>query len=157
MKLSSDLREFIGLLTSETVEYVIVGGHAVAWHGYPRFTGDIDFFVRASSENAAKILRVLDRFGFGDAGLAAGDFVTPDKIVQLGRPPNRIDLLTSISGVSFEDAWGHRISAELDGLVVPMISRDDLVRNKRASGRLKDQDDVQKLEASTEKPGNSST
>jgi hypothetical protein len=147
MKLSSDLREFIGLLASENVEYLVVGGHAVAWHGYPRFTGDIDFFVRASADNADKLLRVLDRFGFGTAGITAADLVQPEKIVQMGIPPNRIDLLTSISGVTFERAWSGRIAAELDGLTVPMIARDDLLANKRASGRLKDLDDLEKLGA----------
>jgi hypothetical protein len=103
--LQSDLSEFIGLLNSHKVEYVIVGGHAVAFHGHPRFTGDIDFFIRPTAENAERLLRVLDDFGFGSLGITAADLTEPGKVVQLGRPPNRVDILTSISGVDFESAW----------------------------------------------------
>ena len=108
MKLNQDLREFIALLNSTGVKYLIVGGHAVAFHGYPRFTGDMDFFVERSSENAQRIEEVLGQFGFAGLGLTARDFVQPEIVVQLGRPPHRIDLLTSIDGVRFEDAWPRR-------------------------------------------------
>lgn len=90
MKLQTDLREFIRLLNSRAVEYLIVGGHGVAFHGYPRFTGDIDFFVRPTPDNAARLVVVLGEFGFGQVGLDASTFTQPDKVVQLGRPPNRI-------------------------------------------------------------------
>jgi hypothetical protein len=146
MKLQVDLREFVELLNSRLVEYVIVGGHAVAFHGYPRFTGDIDFFVRPSSQNAARLLDVLATFGFGDVGLDEATFTQPDKVIQLGRPPNRIDLLTSISGLDFDEAWAGRIDAELDGIPVRFPSRDSLLRNKRAAGRAKDLADVEALE-----------
>ena len=145
MKLHKDLREFIGLLNSHGVDYLIVGGHAVAFHGYPRFTGDTDFFVRPTAKNAERLMRVLGAFGFGDIGLDIGTFTLPDKVVQLGRPPNRIDLLTSISGVGFEAGWDSRVAAELDGLPVWFIGREALLQNKRAAGRIKDADDIEKL------------
>jgi hypothetical protein len=145
MKLSKDLREFIALLNSTGVNYLIVGGHAVAFHGYPRFTGDIDFFVERSLENAERIERVLGQFGFAGLGLTAQDFVQPEIVVQLGRPPNRIDLLTSIDGVRFEDAWPRRTAGDLDGLSVFFIGKLDLLANKRASGRPQDAADLSHL------------
>jgi predicted nucleotidyltransferase len=144
-KLQSDLREFIRLLNSHAVEYVVVGGHAVAFHGHPRFTGDIDFLVRPTTENAGRVLDAIHEFGFGNLELSRTDFTTPDRIVQLGRPPNRIDILTSISGVAFDDAWDSRASAELDGQQVNFLGWEALIRNKNASGRDKDRADVAKL------------
>lgn len=144
-KLQNDLKEFIVLLNSHAVEYIVVGGHAVAFHGHPRFTGDIDFFVRPTSENAARVLGALRDFGFGDLPLISRDFTTPERIVQLGQPPNRIDLLTSISGVEFDDAWNDRIPGNLDEQPVNFLGFDTLVRNKKASGRDKDLADVKKL------------
>lgn len=145
MKLADDLREFVELLNSENVEYVIVGGHAVGYHGYPRYTGDIDIFVRSDSSNAARIVAVLDAFGFGNLGADADTFTKPDTVVQLGRPPNRIDILTNISGVDFEQVWDTRESAELD-VPVAMIAREPLLINKRAAGRAKDLADVRERE-----------
>ena len=106
MKLQKDLREFIELLNSLKVEYLVVGGHAVGWHGYPRFTGDIDFFVRLSATNADRIIDVLRSFGFTSDDQLRTDLLTPDKVIQLGRTPNRIDILTGISGVTFAEALG---------------------------------------------------
>jgi hypothetical protein len=146
VKLADDLREFVALLNSANVEYLIVGGHAVGYHGYPRYTGDIDIFIRRSPENAARVASVLDSFGFGGLGADADTFLKPDMVVQLGRPPNRIDILTRISGVDFEDAWPNRERALLDGVPVAMIGRDALLANKRASGRPKDLADVRELE-----------
>jgi hypothetical protein len=145
--LQSDLREFIGLLNSHKVEYLVVGGHAVAFHGHPRFTGDIDFFIRASGENAERVLRALDAFGFGSLGITAADLTQPGQVVQLGRPPNRIDILTSISGVDFDSAWGARAPADLDGHAVNFIGAHELLTNKQASGRPKDLADAAKLRA----------
>ena len=145
MKLQSDLREFIELLSSHRVDYLIVGGHAVAYHGYPRYTGDMDFFVRPSRENAVKVVAALAAFGFGQVGLDAETFTEPEKVVQLGRPPNRIDILTAISGVSFEEAWGGRVAAVLDGVPVHFIGRVALIANKRAAGRQKDLADLEEL------------
>lgn len=143
--LHSDLREFIASLNSRKVEYLIVGGHAVAFHGYPRFTGAIDFFVRPTAENARRILEVLGAFGLGSLELTIADLVTPDRVVQLGRPPNRIDILTSISGVDFDSAWQARVPAFLDGEPVSFLGFEDLLRNKTASNREKDRADVATL------------
>lgn len=144
-KLPKDFREFIELLNSHEVRYLIVGGYAVAYHGYPRMTGDIDFFLAVSEENAAKLEAVLNDFGFGGLGLTAQDFLEPGKIIQLGYPPNRIDLLTSISGISFAEAWEDRVTDELDGLPVNFVGRKTLLVNKAASGRPKDQADLDAL------------
>ena len=149
MKLQRDLREFVELLSSASVDYVIVGGHAVAFHGYPRYTGDIDFFVRPTPANAQRVCDVLESFGFGEMGLAPETFTQPDKVIQLGRAPNRIDILTSISGVSFDEAWAGREAGELDGIPVQYIGRGDLLRNKAASGRAKDLGDIEELERQT--------
>ena len=147
MKLQHDLREFVGLLNSLEVEYVVVGGHAVAYHGHPRFTGDIDLYLRPTHENALRVLEVLRRFGFSGLSVSPDDFIRPDSVVQLGRPPNRIDLLTSISGVEFEEAWAGAAPGELDGLSVKFLGLDALLKNKRASGRSQDIADVARLEA----------
>jgi len=147
VKLQRDLREFIELLSSHGSEYLIVGGHAVAFHGHPRFTGDIDFLLRATPENASRVLDVLRAFGFGDLQVTVADLVKPGSVIQLGRPPNRIDLLTSISGVDFETAWASRSKGQLDGLPVFFIGWQALIDNKRASGRPKDLADVAKLTA----------
>lgn len=152
MKLAKDLREFIELLNSRKVDYIVVGGHAVAFHGHPRFTGDTDFLVRPSHENARRLLDVVREFGFSELNLSAEDFTQPNTVVQLGYPPNRIDLLSSISGVDFEDAWVSRISGELDGLPVYFLGWEALMKNKRASGRDKDLADVSKLSAVKAKP-----
>lgn len=146
MKLQKDLREFIELLNSHKVEYLIVGGHAVAFYGYPRYTGDIDFFIRADDQNASRVVAVLKEFGFSDADKLATALTEPEKIVQLGWPPNRIDLLTSISGIAFDEAAAVAVSGEIDGVPVQFPSLDSLLQNKRASGRTKDLADVEQLE-----------
>lgn len=146
MRLNKDLREFIALLNSEKVEYVLVGGYALAFHGVPRYTGDIDFLVRPTVENGARIESVLRAFGFASMNLTAADFSAPDRIVQLGHPPFRIDLLTSISGVPFEEIWNNRMASELEGLPIAVISRADLIRNKQASGRPRDIADLAALD-----------
>jgi hypothetical protein len=146
MKLQKDLREFIALLNSTAVNYMVVGGHAVAFHGFPRFTGDIDFFIESSPDNAQRVAAVLAQFGFGGLGLTANDFLEAGTVVQLGRPPHRIDLLTSIDGVSFGEAWDNRTVAEMDGISLVFIGKRDLIANKRASGRPQDLADLARLE-----------
>lgn len=146
MKLQSDLKEFIVLLSSHSVKYLVVGGHAVAFHGYPRYTGDIDLLVQPSASNAKRLMAALDQFGLGAVGLSADVFTRSDQIVQLGRPPNRIDLLTQITAVSFEEAWAGSIEADMDGVAVRIIGRDDLLKNKRSTKRAKDLADVEELE-----------
>jgi len=145
MKLPKDLREFSELLNSHEVRYVIVGGYAVAFHGYPRTTGDIDFFVGVSEDNAGKLIEVLTAFGFASLGLTKQVFLEPGTIMQLGHPPNRIDLVTSISGVKFEDAWQHRVSFVVEGLTLLVVDKPTLMANKAASGRPKDLADLDAL------------
>jgi hypothetical protein len=144
-RLQTDLSEFIGLLNSHGVEYLVVGGHAVAFHGHPRFTGDIDFFIRPTRGNADRLLEVLRSFGFGDLDIGADDLTTPNRTVQLGRPPNRIDILTSISAVSFDEAWSARASGRLGDHTVNFLGWEALIKNKTASARDKDQLDVKTL------------
>ena len=145
MKLHKDSREFIALLNSHRVDYVIVGAFALAFHGRPRHTGDPDILVRSSSENAARIEKALEAFVFGSAGLAAADFLVPNQMVQLGRPPHRIDLLTSLSGVEFAEIWESRIESDCDGLPVAFIGLDPFVKNKRATNRAQDRADLEAL------------
>jgi hypothetical protein len=145
MNLSKDLREFVALLNAANVKYVLVGGHAVAFHGHPRFTGDVDFFIEPSLENGARLAGVFADFGFGDLGFRAEDFIERGSVIQLGRPPNRIDILPSIDGVEFADAWATKIDTALDGLPVHMIGKEMLLRNKRATARPQDAADVEKL------------
>ncbi len=145
MRLSSDLREFLGLLNSAGVEYVIVGAHSLAFHGRPRYTGDLDILVVRSETNAQKLLEVLNAFGFGGE-FEAADFTTPEQVIQLGRAPHRIDLLTSISGVTTEEASRSKVAAEIDGVPVFLLSKESLIRNKRAAGRPQDLADIAMLE-----------
>ncbi len=146
MRLSNDLREFLELLNSRGVDYVIVGAHSLAFHGRPRYTGDLDVLIRPTSDNAAKLVALLNEFGFVDSGFKTSDFTEPEKVIQLGCTPNRIDLLTSISGVSSEEAFATRVSGELDSIPVFILGRDALIRNKRAVGRPQDYADLDALE-----------
>jgi hypothetical protein len=140
-----DFREFIASLNSNHVEYVIVGGYAMAFHGIPRYTGDIDFLIRVSPENAVRLERALRDFGFASVGLGANDFLQAGRVVQLGFPPHRIDILTSITGVEFDEIWQHRVVSEQDGLQVSYIDRESFIKNKRATGRARDRADLEAL------------
>jgi len=145
MPLNKDLREFAELLNSNRVEYLIVGAFAVAYHGFPRYTGDLDILVRPSPENARRILNVLSQFGFGGLGVRDYDLEAPGKVIQLGVSPNRIDLVTAISGLTFDEAWASREPGELDGVPVPFIGRSALIHNKESTGRAKDRGDAEEL------------
>jgi hypothetical protein len=145
MPLSKDLREFVELLNSNGVEYLVVGAFAVFYHGFARYTGDIDFLVRPSGENSRRVLAALAQFGFGSVGVQAEDFQSPGKVVQLGVSPNRIDIITSISGVTFDEAWDSRTPGNLDGIATQFIGREALIRNKESTGRAKDRGDVEEL------------
>ena len=147
MALSKDWREFLELLNSRGVDYVIVGAQSLAFHGRPRYTGDLDILVRPTPGNARILLDVLNNFGFAHSGFKENDFVEPEQIVQLGRTPQRIDLLTSISGVSTDEAFATKVSATLDGIAVFVIAKDALIRNKRAVGRKQDLADLELLES----------
>jgi hypothetical protein len=143
--LNKDFKEFIELLRSNAVEFLVVGAHALAVHGRPRYTGDIDIWVRPEPNNFARLIKALDAFGFAALGVSAEDFMAPQAMVQLGYPPARIDLLTSIDGVTFDDCFAHRLDVTIGGTLLPVISIDDLIRNKLATGRAKDLVDVQSL------------
>ena len=145
MDLEEDLREFIELLNALNVHYMVVGAFAVAYHGHPRYTGDIDLFIERSYENAEKLVQVIKKFGFEDLNLSVNDFLQEDQIVQLGIAPNRVDLLTFLSGVSFTEAWETREQGAINDLKVPFISKEMLKRNKAASGRMQDLADLEHL------------
>ena len=144
--LNPDFNEFAELLNAHRVDYLLVGGYALAAHGHPRYTGDIDFWVRPAADNIDRLLRVLDAFGFGSLGLKSGDFAA-DTVVQLGQPPRRIDLLTSIDGVDFDACWARREHVTHGTLTLNLIGLNDFKANKRATGRLKDLVDLQAIEA----------
>jgi hypothetical protein len=125
---------------------VIVGAWALAFHARPRYTGDIDIFVAREQENADRLIEVIEAFGFGRSGIKRDDFLQVDHVIQLGREPNRIDILTGISGVTFDEAWGSREQGNISDSAVFVISRDLLIKNKRAANRDKDQADIKLLE-----------
>jgi hypothetical protein len=147
--LNKDFKEFVELLNSARVEYLIVGAYALAAHGHPRYTGDIDIWIRRSEDNVARVLKVLEDFGFGALGLGREDFLKPDSVVQLGYPPARIDLLTSISGVEFDAAYSRRVTMTISGIELPIIGLEEFRANKHAAGRAKDLADLESLR----KPG----
>ncbi len=148
MKLHKDIREFIELCLSRKVEFLLVGGYALAFHGAPRFTEDIDLMVLVSPGNAEKLHGVLETFGFGETGITRGDFLEAGQVIQLGRAPNRIDLLTGISGVTWEEAWSSRVPVSLDGIEIHAIGKTELIRNKQVTGRPQDLADVARLRGS---------
>lgn len=145
MKLDPNFSEFIALLNANDVEYLLVGGYAVMFHGYPRFTGDMDIWVRPSEENARKILTVLSVFGMGLIELEIKDFTNDESVVQFGYPPVRIDVMTSIDGVEFDEAFPKRVVKTVSGVSVNVIHLDDLKTNKRKTGRFKDLNDIEHL------------
>lgn len=124
----------------------MIGGYAVAIHGHPRYTKDIDIWVEMSSENANKLMTALEQFGFGSLGLSAQDFQSPDQIIQLGYPPNRIDLITTPDGVDFETCYRSKIEIFVDDIPIQFIDLDNLKKNKKASGRLQDLADLENLD-----------
>lgn len=146
MRIIPDWKEFIELLNSESVQYLVIGGWAFNRYAEPRMTGDLDLFFASTPENQAALRRVLQRFGFGTALPPSTVPLFEKKVLMLGRPPNRIDLLSEISGVCFAEAWESRESGDLDGVPVSYISRAKLIQNKRASGRKKDLADLELLE-----------
>jgi hypothetical protein len=145
--LNDDFRDLLLALAEHEVEFLIVGAYALSFHGAPRASGDIDVFVRPSATNAARIWRALIEFGapVASAGVVQTDFEKPDLVYQIGLPPRRIDLLTSISGVSFDEAWSSRVPAEVSGRAVHFIGREMFLRNKQAAGRPKDLADAARL------------
>ncbi len=146
MILNQDFKEFIQLLNEHDVEYLIVGGFALAIHGYPRFTQDIDFWIWMDRGNAVKTINVLKDFGFSSLNLKVEDLLNEENVIQLGYPPNRIDLITKIDGVSFKDAFKSKKVFKYKDHEMNFIGMDHLIQNKKASGRLQDLADVEKLE-----------
>jgi hypothetical protein len=145
MILQPDFKEFIELLNSKKVEYLIVGGYAVGFHGRPRYTGDLDFWVAISKANAHKLKEALDEFGFSSFGLEESDFLKEDVVIQLGYEPVRIDILTTVTGLNFVDCYKRKVTAVIDSVEVYFIHLDDLKRNKTMTGRAKDLGDVEGL------------
>jgi hypothetical protein len=145
MDIQPDFKELLALLNAKHVEFLIVGGYALAFHGAPRFTGDIDIFIRPTPENAARVLAALNAFGFQFPNLSEKDFLAPDQVIQLGVPPVRIDLMTSISGVSWEEANVSKTPGRYDDVPVYYIGLKEYIVNKKATGRQKDLADIEAL------------
>lgn len=145
INLPTDFKEFLRLLNSNAVEYLLVGGYAVAYYGYPRATSNFDVWIRFGPDNARRIVDVLKQFGFDTPGLTAELFLQKGRMVRLGLPPIRIEVMVEISGVDFDECYVDRVTAEIDGVSTDLISLKHLKINKRASGRHKDLDDIEHL------------
>ncbi len=144
--LNKDFKEFIKYLNENKVKYLIVGGYAVALHGYPRYTKDMGVWIEMSNENAANMIKALNQFGFDSSGLKKSDFLEPNQFIQLGYPPNRIDIINSLSGVDFESCYSSKVVTMVDDIEVNFIDLENLKKNKKASGRFQDLADVENLE-----------
>ncbi len=144
--LNRDFREFIQSLNDNQVRYLVVGGYAVALHGNPRYTKDMDVWIEISPENASNVIKALEQFGFGELKLKAADFVVPDQIIQLGYPPTRIDLHNTLTGVDFSTCYASRVEVEMEDVTVNFVDLKNLKKNKRATGRYQDLADLENLE-----------
>ena len=143
--LNQDFKEFIKSLNDNGVQYLVVGGYAVAFHGHPRYTKDLDIWIRVSPENAGSLVKAIREFGFESLGLTENDFMNPDQIIQLGFPPNRIDLIAQADGIEFDACYPTRMEIEIEGIPVNFIDLENLKRNKKASGRHQDLADLENL------------
>jgi hypothetical protein len=143
--LSQDFKEFIASLNANKVRYLVVGGYAVAFHGHPRYTKDLDVWIDRTPQNAARMLKALEQFGFGSLGLTKEDFLAPDRIIQMGLPPNRIDVLTDLEGVAFKHCYPRRVQVKIDKVRVNFIDLTNLKKNKKAVGRKQDLADLENL------------
>jgi len=146
MVINKDFREFIECLNKHNAEYLIVGGYAVAFHGHPRYTKDLDIWISISSKNAEKLINAIKDFGFDSLGLSKNDFQTPELIIQLGNPPNRIYIITTASGIDFDETFSHKVVVDINGLLVNFIDLSNLIKNKKASGRHQDLADIENLQ-----------
>jgi predicted nucleotidyltransferase len=146
LRLPDDFKEFLRLLNSHGVEYLLVGGYAVGHYGYPRATADMDVWVAMAPENAKRVVAALEAFGFSPGSVSPDLFLANNQIVRLGVPPFRLELLTTISGVTFAECYSRRNQDVVDGVGVSLIGLDDLKANKAATGRPKDLDDLQHLD-----------
>lgn len=140
-----DFREFLKLLNSHQVRYLVVGGYAVAYHGYPRATVDLDIWIARDETNAAHVTHALEEFGFDPEDLSPGLFMEPNRVIRMGVPPLRLEIITSASGVEFEACYADRVRADVDGIEIPIISLHHLKINKRAVGRHMDLNDLEHL------------
>lgn len=145
MEIQQDFKDLLKCFSEHGVEFIIVGGYALAFHGAPRFTGDLDLFIHPTPANAQRVMRALDQFGFSFPNLSEDDFSVPGRVVQLGVPPIRIDLITSISGVAWEDADAHKEAAQYGDVPVFYLGKGEFIRNKAATGRKKDLADIEAL------------
>jgi hypothetical protein len=145
MILNPDFKEFFQLLNANDVRYLVVGGYAVAYHGYPRYTKDVGIWICTDKENAKRMVQVLKDFGFESLGLEESDFLEADTIIQLGYAPNRIDLIMGMPGVEFEECYRSRLEEEIDGVKIKFIDLENLKKSKRAAGRAQDIADVENL------------
>ena len=145
--MNPDFLDFLKALIAEDARFIVVCAHALAAHGVPRATGDIDVWIDRSPKNAARVWRALTAFGAPATalGLKPADLEIPETVMQIGLAPRRIDILTDVTGLSFDQAWSSRIVHQVGMIAVPFVGRDDLVRNKRASGRYKDLGDLEAL------------
>ncbi|MFP4153536.1 MAG: hypothetical protein ACLFSV_11880 [Alkalispirochaeta sp.] len=141
------MNELLGLFRSRNVEFIVVGAHALAYHGSPRFTGDLDLLVRPTDGNAERIILALEAFGFADLGLSVADFTTPDTVIQLGHPPARVDILTAITGVSWDAAFAGSVEGNLGAHRVLFLGLSELITNKRSTRRTRDLADLEALES----------
>jgi predicted nucleotidyltransferase len=145
MTLDKDFEDFVSLLNKHAVDYMVVGGYALAFHGKPRHTGDLDIWIDISVENSEKMVKVISEFGMASIGLTKTDFLQKGIITQIGYPPLRIDILNEIDGVIFKEAYPNKSMIDVDGLAVNYIGLNDLITNKQASGRHQDITDVKEL------------
>jgi len=145
LDINQDFKDLLALFNEQEVDYIIVGGYALAFHGAPRFTGDIDLWIRPTEENAEHILQALKMFGFGSLGIDSEDLTRDDQVIQLGYPPARVDLMTTVDGISFDSSFSNSVETHYGDITVKMISKDDLITNKRAIGRHKDFADIEAL------------
>lgn len=145
--MNRDFVEMLDALSDSEVEFLVVGAHALAFHGVPRATGDLDIWIRSTPENARRAYAALSSFGAPLADLREEDLATPEQVFQIGVPPSRIDILTSLSGIEFDTAWPRRSLVQIAGRAIPVLGREDLIQNKRATGRPQDLADVARLTA----------
>lgn len=145
IQLQKDFKEFLQLLNDHEVEYLLIGGYAVCFHGYVRATGDMDIWIARTSSNAAKMVKVLKAFGFSGTSVRSELFLTEHKVTQIGFPPHRIDVLTTISGLEFGPCYENRVVGVIDGVSLNLVNLEDLKKNKRLSGRHKDLSDLENL------------
>ncbi len=145
MEVQQDFKELLKLFNAHKVEYIIAGGYALAFHGVPRYTGDIDILVKPDVKNAQRVLAALNEFGFGSVGLKESDFIHPGRVVQLGVAPVRIDIITSLTGVPWDEAFAGRVEGKYGDITVYYLGRDQFISNKRATGRKRDLADLEAL------------